>query len=306
MSAGLPALPAIPASLQALMTKLGPVWAQDVSGHVRCMVDAFSVVLAAAPKAGMEISRDVAYGPHPRQALDVYQPDEAAAGRDVLVFVHGGAFVDGNRDRSDEVYSNVLHYFARHGLVGVNIEYRLAPACRYPGGSEDVALALDWVRTNIACRDGKAQRIFLMGHSAGAAHTGSYVYDTALHPADGPGVAGHIVISGRVRADTSCVNPNAAKVRAYYGDDPAVLERGSPVNHVGSHSVPTMIAVAEYENPLIDVHCAELFHRLAAAKGRAPRFVWLEGHNHTSSIAHLNTADERLGREILAFIRSGR
>jgi hypothetical protein len=67
-----------------------------------------------------------------------------------------------------------------------------------------------------------------------------------------------------------------------------------------------MIAVAEFENPLLDVHCAELFHRLATAKRRAPRMVWLAGHNHTSVIAHFNTAEDRLGREILEFIQLGR
>jgi hypothetical protein len=54
------------------------------------------------------------------------------------------------------------------------------------------------------------------------------------------------------------------------------------------------------------VHCAELYSRLAAAKGRAPRLVWLAGHNHSSVIAHFNTAEDRLGREILEFIQLGR
>ena len=67
-----------------------------------------------------------------------------------------------------------------------------------------------------------------------------------------------------------------------------------------------MIAVAEFENPFLDVHCSELFYRLAKAHGRASRFLRLEGHNHTSIIASLNTADERLGREIVAFIKTGR
>jgi hypothetical protein len=84
------------------------------------------------------------------------------------------------------------------------------------------------------------------------------------------------------------------------------MEDGSGVNHVGPDSVPTLIAVAEYENPLLDVHCAELYARLSAAKKRSPAFVWLRGHNHASIVAHINTAEDRLGREILAFIATGR
>jgi acetyl esterase len=296
--------PAIPASLQALMAELGPRWGTDVPGNVKRMIEAFTVVLAAAPKEGVDLSRAHAYGSHPRQQLDVYSPKRATR-LPVVVFVHGGAFIDGDRNRSAEIYANVLYYLARNDVIGVNIGYRLAPEFRYPSASEDVAGAVAWTRAHIAEFGGDPERIFLMAHSAGAAHTGSYVYDRSLQPPTGPGVAGHIVISGRVRAELWPQNPNAKKVEAYYGNDAAALERYSPVSHVRADSVPTMIGIAEFENPLIDVHCAELFYRLAAAKRRAPRLVRLGGHNHTSMIAHLNTAEERLGREILAFIETG-
>ncbi|MSQ55415.1 MAG: alpha/beta hydrolase [Betaproteobacteria bacterium] len=301
----LPPLPEVPPALRALMAEIGPNWAKDAPGHVKRMIESFTPILAAAPKAGIEISRDIAYGSHPRQQLDVFRP-AGAARRPVLVFVHGGAFTDGERNRSAEIYSNVLYYFARQGVIGVNIEYRLAPEFRYPSGSEDVGLAVAWTRANIERFGGDPGRIFVMGHSAGGAHTGSYVYDKGLQPATGAGIAGHIVVSGRVRAETWPGNHNAKKVEAYYGSDPAVLERCSCVNHVDASSPPTMIAIAEFENPFLDVHCAELFYRLSAAAGHAPRFLRLAGHNHTSIIAHLNTAEERLGREILDFIETGR
>jgi acetyl esterase/lipase len=285
------------------MAELGPVWARDVSGNVQRMVEAFSSVLVSAPKVGVELTADLHYGTRPRQVLDVYRP-QGATDTPCVVFVHGGAFVDGDRNRTLEVYANVSYYLARHGVIGVNMEYRLAPEARYPAGSNDVATAVAWCRANVARFGGNPMRIFLMGHSAGAAHAASYAYDPALHPASGPGIAGLIVVSGRVRAETWPGNPNAAKVQAYYGGDPTLLEQRSAVSHVGPHSVPTMIAIAEFENPFLDVHCAELFYRLAKAKGRAPRFLRLAAHNHTSIIAHLNTADERLGREILTFIAS--
>lgn len=287
------------------MAELGRKWGEDIPGHVRAMMDAFSALLADSPKDGVEVSRDIAYGSHARQQLDVFRGTHGGL-RPVVIFVHGGAFVDGQRDRTPEVYSNVLYYFARHGVVGVNMEYRLAPEHRYPSGSQDVALAVQWARKNIAQHGGDAQRIFLIGHSAGAAHAGSYAYDRRLQPASGPGIAGLVVLSGRVRAETLPENPNARKVEAYYGPDPAVHEDCSAVAHVSAGSVATMIGLGEYENPLLDVHCAELFQRLAAAKRRAPRLVWLAGHNHTSVIAHFNTAEERLGREILEFIQLGR
>jgi hypothetical protein len=66
--------------------------------------------------------------------------------------------------------------------------------------------------------------------------------------------------------------------------------------------VPTFVAWGEFENPLLDVHCAELVFRLAEAKKRSPPVFWLKGHNHTSTIAHVGTSDEALGRKVLEFI----
>ena len=295
----------IPDDVRALLADVGPRWADDVAGNVRRMVDAFGPVLARAPKQGVEVARDIAYGPDARQQLDVY-----ASPRDerqpVVVFVHGGAFVDGNRNRSAEIYANVLYFFARHGVIGINIEYRLAPAHPYPAGIEDVARAVAWTRANVARFGGDASRIFLAGHSAGAAHAAGYAYDERHHPAGGSGVAGLIVLSGRVRADNSAENPNARKVEAYYGSDASAYDDRSPVSHVSRRSVRTMIAFAEHENPLLDIYCLELAYRLAVAQRRAPRVLRLGGHNHTSLIAHINTGEDWLGREMLSFVAEGR
>jgi acetyl esterase/lipase len=284
------------------MREIGPVWKDDISGHARLMIEEFSSLMLSAPKEGVSVERDVAYGDHPRQQFDIYRPNSDAE-RPALLYVHGGAFVDGTRNRSSELYANVHYCFARHGIVGVNIGYRLAGDGRYPAATEDVAAVVSWVRRNAAVLNVDTSRIFLMGHSAGAAHTGSYVYDKRFHPSEGPGIAGHIVISGRVRADNRPDNPNAAKVEAYYGSDRAFLNEVSPVSHVDCNSVPTFVAWSAYENPLIDVYCAELVYRLAVAKGRTPPSLWLRTHNHTSIIAHLNTADDLLEKAILEFIR---
>jgi len=296
-------VPAIPVSLRALMSSVGPRWREDIQGHVRQMIDAFSVVHAAASEHALAVERDLPYGAHPKQRIDVYRPDRAFAAP-VVLFVHGGAFVEGDRNRTPQIYSNVMRYFARHGLLGLNMGYRLAPEFRYPSGSEDVAAAVAWARTNARQYGGDPDAIVLIAHSAGAAHAGCYAYDRRLHPPDGPGIRALVVLSGRVRADLRPDNPNASRIRAYYGDDPVVLEKGSAVNHVGPDSVATMVAFGEYENPLIDVYCTELVHRLALARGVAPPVIRLDGHNHTSVIAHFNTADDALGRMILRFLQS--
>jgi acetyl esterase len=290
----------IPAELRALMAEIGPKWASNTSGHVRMMAEAYTPLLARCPKEGVSVMRDCAYGTHPRQVLDVYRPAQCD-GAPVVVFVHGGAFVDGEKDRTPEFYANIAYWFARHGVVAVNMEYRSAPEAQYPAGTEDVRAACRWVVEHAAGLGAHPGRLFVFGHSAGAAHAASYAYG-APGSEGGPKVAGLIVISGRVRADNRPDNPNAKKVEAYYGSDASKFEERSAV-HYADAKVPTFIAIAQYENPLLDVYCLELAHKLAAQQGRAPRFMQLQGHNHTSIVAHINTAEDELGRALVAFVR---
>jgi acetyl esterase len=302
-----PKFPTIPDALRALMAEIGPRWGTNPAAHVKLMIDQFSEVLKRAPKDGVTVRSGIAYGPHPRQIIDLFSPDDRHTKRAAVVFVHGGAFLDGHPNRTEEIYSNVLHYFAWNGIVGVNAGYRLAGDAKYPGATEDIASVIKWVQEHADDIDVDASKIFLMGHSAGAAHAGSYAYDKRLQPASGPGIAGFIVVSGRVRAETLPENPNAHKVAAYYETaDAAKLDDISPVSHVGADSVPTFVAWAEFENPLIDLHCAELVYRLAAAKRRSPPTFWLRGHNHTSTIGHINTAEDDLGRALLDFVANPR
>ncbi|WP_156175597.1 hypothetical protein [Bradyrhizobium sp. LTSP849] len=67
---------------------------------------------------------------------------------------------------------------------------------------------------------------------------------------EGSGLAGLIVVSGRVRMENRAGNPNAKRVETYYGTtSPEELDRLSPVSHVGPDSIPTLVAWGEYENP---------------------------------------------------------
>lgn len=298
--------PDIPSGLRAEMARLGSVWGQDVSGHIARMTEAFSEVLARRPEDGVTCEADIAYGPHPRHRLDVYRAQALRTPAPALVFIHGGAFVQGDRNKTPQIYSNVLRCMAQHGVIGVNAGYRLADAATWPGASRDVGTVVAWVHAHAARLGVDPQRVFLMGHSAGGAHVASFAYDRRLQPEQGHGLAGLILVSGRVRADTAPDNPNAAKVIAYYGVSPEVHEEASAVTHITADSLPTLLAWAEFENPLIDMHMAELAHALARARRRGPPLVWLRGHNHTSSIAHLGTSERLLERAIRDFIANPR
>ena len=283
----------------AALRELGPRYQDDIAGNSQRVKDWYEALHASASTAGLEVERDLPYGDHPRQVLDVMAP-AGASGADVVVFVHGGAFVRGAKSGPQGVYDNVLRWFARQGFVGVNVEYRLAPEAPYPAGALDVAAALRWVRGHIAQRGGDPQRILLMGHSAGGTHVATYCVDPVLG-ADRQPPRALVLLSARLRADVSKANPNASAVRAYFGADPALYDQRSPCAHASRCPCPVMLAVAEFDNPLLDLYGLEFAHAVARVQGRAPRFVQCRSHNHMSIVAHFDTDEDALGRDILAF-----
>lgn len=293
-----------PPSVQKLMAEIGPAWASDIRAHSQMVKDAYAPLLAAAPKDGVQVTRDIPYGPHRRQVLDIFRP-AGAKHAPMVIFVHGGAFVRGDKCASTELYDNVLYWFARQGCIGVNVEYRLAPESPFPGGAADLALAMAWLHAHAANHGGDSNRLFLIGHSAGGTHVASYAFDPSLGYL-GKHAAAVVLVSARLRADQSPENPNAEGVRAYFGNDPALHEKRSPVNFAACSDMPTFIVTAEFENPLLDIYGLEFAHRLALARRRAPRHLRLMQHNHMSIVAHFNSGEDILGREILDFFETGR
>ena len=297
----------IPLPMQQLMARIGPVWGKDIRGHSQMVNDAYAPLLAAANNDGISVVRDVPYGPHARQVLDIFQPAAGALpaqNAGVVVFMHGGAFVRGDKQASPEIYDNLLYWFAKQGYVGVNIEYRLAPESSYPGGADDVALAMAWLHVNAAAHGGNPARLFLIGHSAGGTHVASYVFDPAL-AYFGKYAACAVLISARLRADVLPENPNAEGVRAYFGNDATLYDQRSPVSHAACSKLPVFIVTAEFENPLLDVYGLEMAYRLSLARRQAPRYRQMREHNHMSMVAHFNGGEDALGREIIDFFATG-
>jgi acetyl esterase/lipase len=109
------------------------------------------------------LKSDINYGPADRQRLDVYSP-KGATRAPVLIFVHGGSWYNG--DKSD--YPFLGDAFVEQGYVTVIISYRVAPLGVFPAFVQDAALAVKWVKDNIANLGGDPDRVYLMGQSAGA------------------------------------------------------------------------------------------------------------------------------------------
>ncbi|WP_375394480.1 alpha/beta hydrolase [uncultured Sphingomonas sp.] len=107
----------------------------------------------------------VAYGPAPRQRLDVWTPkSNGTALRPVVIFFYGGAWVKGSRGD----YGFAGRAYAARGFVAVVPDYRLVPSVRFPAFVQDGALAIRWTRDHAAQFGGDPTRITIAGHSAGA------------------------------------------------------------------------------------------------------------------------------------------
>lgn len=296
----------MPPQVVQRLAEVGPGWGKDIGGNIEKTLEVYTPLLAVAPKAGIEVRRDLSYGPDARNKLDVYRAG-GLKHAPVVVFLHGGAYVRGDRDVNAEVYGNVPTYFARQGFLGVNATYRLAPAARWPAAAQDVAAVVAWLKANAAGFGGDPGRIYLIGHSAGATHVATYAFMKGLQPAGGPGIAGIVLMSGRYRFEPNPDDPNLKNFQAYFGTDASQYPARSPINHVReAPRLPVFIVICEYDNPDLDTQGAMLLAALCERDRACPRFTRLEKHNHLSEVYQFNTADEALGREVIEFIRGGK
>ena len=98
--------------------------------------------------------------------LDLYRGEERWPGpRPVFVYVHGGAWVIGNRRQQGRL---TVHELAAGGWLCASIDYRLSPRATFPDHLDDVQAALRWLRAHVAQHGGDPSFIVIGGGSAGA------------------------------------------------------------------------------------------------------------------------------------------
>lgn len=126
-------------------------------------VDAQQALNRAVSTRGLTAAADQRYGPSDRNLLDVYAPANAR-NAPVVLFVHGGSWQGGDKAGHRFVGESL----ARAGYVTGVMNYRLAPQHRYPTYIQDTAAALRWMRDHAKRFGGDPDKLFVMGHSAGA------------------------------------------------------------------------------------------------------------------------------------------
>jgi acetyl esterase len=259
------------------------------------------------PRDGAEVRHDIAYGDDARQKLDIYLPATGAmTGRPLLLFVHGGGFVRGDRRER----ANVGWWFARAGFVTVVPSYRLGPAHRWPAGAEDVASAWAWAYANAEALGADPQRTYVAGESAGAAHVSAATLMKRFRPAEVPAPRAAMLVSGvynvqlekLARRQFGVASPDPRN-EAYFGSEFAGYPAMSTVDNVDSDPFPLLVTWAELDPPQMQVQAGELFARLTTQHGFDPDVAVIRGHNHLSQLEAINTADDLLASTLLAFMQ---
>lgn len=221
------------------MATRGPGWLRQV------LRGAAATVPQEDWPAGARIERDIPYGPHPAQRLDLYAPVDAQQ-CPVLVLVHGGAWMLGDKASAAVVLHKVRHWLPR-GWIVVSVNYRLLPVASPQQQADDVARALAAVQREVQRWGGDGRRVALFGHSTGAHLAALALADTALAAAHGmqPVRAAVLLDSAALDVVQLMEGPHLPLHARAFGNDPAHWRSVSPWHQVRQPLPPLLLVCAQ-------------------------------------------------------------
>jgi acetyl esterase/lipase len=252
--------------------------------------------LTAATQKELQHHLDLSYGEDPRQKLDLYLPQNEAASP-VFIFIHGGGFVEGDREH----YGYVARPLAAQGIVTVVMSYRLSPTQHYPEQVYDVQAVLGWVYRNIEEYGGDASQIYIGGHSAGAILSAFVsVNNTWLSSMSLPGdlIKGYVPISGPYD-----LRKMGDFVDNYFSDDTKRVE-ASPVLNIRNVLPKAVVAVGALEKPYLE--SSQEFVQALNSEGGDAKLLVLEGMTHDATALSAADEDGPLVRALIELIESNR
>lgn len=200
---------------------------------------------ALSPAGDTQSVEGLAYGDGPRRKLDVYRPSDMRGPAPVVVFFYGGNWVGG--ERAD--YAFVGRALAARGIVTVIADYRLHPEVSYPDFLRDAAQAVAWARREAVRYGGDPQRLFVMGHSAGAYNAAMVALDArwlkeqGMAPSD---LRGWIGLAGPY--DFLPIENPTTKPVFHFPDTPPDSQ---PIRHV-SAAAPSALLIAAQQDKLVN------------------------------------------------------
>lgn len=243
-------------------------------------------------------------GDLPEKSLTVYAPRKKRGTYPVFVFIHGGSWRSGNKEK----YIPLGKRFARKGLVTVIIDYPLSPTYKVHAMGKASAKAVNWVHTHIGEYGGDPDRIFVSGHSAGG-HLAALIsvrdeYFDSVGVAENP-IRGAVLIDpAGLDMYTYLVEANNAPGTSHnrsFTDDPQVWKDTSPMYHLHGDMPPMMIMVGGRTEPSI-IQGSERFMEAHQPFEPIPRYYLQKRKKHIPMILQFLYTPSRAYRWVLGFI----
>ncbi|MHC4045634.1 alpha/beta hydrolase [Bradyrhizobium sp. 23AC] len=244
-------------------------------------------------------SRGLRYGENEANVLDVAaSTTKADTPRPVLLFVTGDSFT-GDRaapELSRQIQDQAMCFAARNDMIGVRVNYRLAPAATWPMGATDVAAALSWVHGNIDLFNGDAREIVAVGYGAGAFHVATLLAHPELQ-ADRADVAAVVLVSGIYRAGKDASDSE----KAYLGGDASQYNARSVFPGILNVDVPIVLAWAADDSPGL-VTQGETLKKTLCGAGHCPRSALLRSRDGIASAFGLDGSGDSLAEPTLLLV----
>jgi len=146
---------------------------------------------------GITVARDVSFGPHPKDLVDIFSAENGGGNRTVLMYIPGGA---GNKTEqqnkeANAFYDNIGRWATKNNMVAVLMQRH--PGQNWDDPAKDVSVMIQWVQANIGKYQGNPERMFIWAQSAGNGPLGTYIGRPEVWGPKGVGVKGAIYMSGQ-------------------------------------------------------------------------------------------------------------
>ena len=240
-----------------------------------------------------------------RHRLDLLVPPQpasegaAASGPGVVLFVHGGSWTRGSKER----FRHIGDELVAGGFAVAMINTRLFPFARPAQMADDVAAALGFVHQNAKAYGCDGDRLFVMGHSSGA-HLCSWVAfdDQRLGNAGVPRTAlrGAVLLSGPY--DVRCHN---FVLDSVFGDDPNTRRAATTWLTADAAAPPTLLMWAQRDLPGLPL-CARMLAGQLRGHGVPVHSIERASWNHVNYMFGGGDGRDRLVPAVLRFLRQPR
>jgi acetyl esterase/lipase len=272
------------------------------------MICIVPVLLALA----QDVKRDVPYGDQERQVLDIYAPKDAK-NLPVVFWIHGGGWHMGDKSMVEDKPK----LFLKRGLVFVSTNYRLLPKVEMQVLFRDVAKSIGWVHKNIAAHGGDPNRIFVMGHSAGAQLAALMCCDDRYLKDEGvpfSALKGCVPVDGDTYDVPAIVETEETRRRAHgeavpkfswrekFGTTPEKLKEYSAVTHVAQgKDIPPFLLLFVADHPYTSSQARRLAVVLESAGVRASLYG-ARDTNHVKLNDDLGVPGDNATKALVEFV----